>query len=174
MKKLLTILMLCGVCCGYAQNTPPHAATTRTWTVGEQTWSDAIHIPACNKKNRMDSSTEPQCRSYTEGANTWYYYNWPYVQANAAKLCPAPWRVPDLDETHGLTTTDLTPKLARAWGYGGLATPDMVLGSENIYAHWIAHPAGKTCAVVLWYSKNVPLSVTTFGKEYGLRARCVK
>jgi hypothetical protein len=45
MKKTLTItiIMLCGIVCGYTQNTPLHAASIRTWNFGNLTWSDAIH-----------------------------------------------------------------------------------------------------------------------------------
>jgi hypothetical protein len=69
--------------------TPPYAASTLIWTFGEQQWSDAIRIPACNKTSSFtDSYTEPQCRSYTSGTNTWYYYNWPYVVANPSTMCP--------------------------------------------------------------------------------------
>ena len=94
MKTIVTIIMLCGVLGGYAQTTPPYAASTKTWTFGEQTWSDAIHIPECNKSSFTERYYETQCRSYTQGANTWYYYNWLYVNKHAARLCHSPWRVP--------------------------------------------------------------------------------
>jgi hypothetical protein len=41
---------------GYAQTTPRYAASTQTWTFGEQIWSDAIHIPECNKTDFIERS----------------------------------------------------------------------------------------------------------------------
>jgi hypothetical protein len=97
MKKILLLsfaaLLFAGNC--HAQvETPPHAASTRTWTFGGLVWSDAIQIPACNKTDFKDSNTSPDCRSYAGGSETWYYYNWAYVKKNQNTLCPAPWRVP--------------------------------------------------------------------------------
>jgi hypothetical protein len=88
MKKILFLsfaaLLIAGNC--HAQvKTPPHAASTRTWTIGKQVWSDAIQMPNC--KN-------PSCISFTYGLSTWYYYTWEFVKANAKTMCPAPWRVP--------------------------------------------------------------------------------
>jgi hypothetical protein len=99
--------MLCGVCCGYDQNTPPHAASAETWTVGDQTWSDAIHMPKCKEGTFKRKSSKPQCCSYTIEGKKYYYYNWPYVKANAAKLCPSPWRVPTTDDFRKLTAAFL-------------------------------------------------------------------
>jgi hypothetical protein len=70
MKKLITLIMLCGLVSAYAQNTPPHAASTATWVIGDQTWSDAIHIPACDKKDFKESETAPRCRSYTSAGTS--------------------------------------------------------------------------------------------------------
>jgi hypothetical protein len=64
MKKSLTIIMLCGFISCYAQNTPPYAASAQTWTFGNQTWSDAIHMPGCNKESLIDLY-DPDCCSYT-------------------------------------------------------------------------------------------------------------
>jgi hypothetical protein len=171
MKNLLTILMLCGVCCAYAQNTPPHAASTRTWSVGIQTWSDAIHIPDCNKMNEMNSLTVPQCRSYTEGANTWYYYNWPYVIANADLLCPIPWHVPtssDLDILRRGKYTAL--ELAITWGLNGYMSNDKLWGRGRIDTFWSATP-------LKGYSTNVKFEAECFFAvpiEHGFRYECSK
>jgi hypothetical protein len=80
MKTILTILMLCGVCCSYAQDRPPHAASDQTWVFGNQTWSDIIQMPGCNKVTFEISDDSPQCRSRrTILGETRYYYNWKYV-----------------------------------------------------------------------------------------------
>jgi hypothetical protein len=69
-EKKITIIMLCGVISGYAQNTPRYAASTTTWKYGEQTWSDAIQVPECDKED-FEASSTPQCRSYTKDGTTW-------------------------------------------------------------------------------------------------------
>jgi hypothetical protein len=52
MKRIILLALFAAAMavCGYTQNTPPHAASAKTWTVGEQTWSDVIHMPECNKE----------------------------------------------------------------------------------------------------------------------------
>jgi uncharacterized protein (TIGR02145 family) len=90
MKNILTIIMLCGVMSGYAQNTPPHAASKKTWIVGKQIWSDAIRHPDC-KHIDSKSDYDPGCYIYNNGF-PYYYYNLRW--AHGGKLCPSPWRVP--------------------------------------------------------------------------------
>ncbi|MDR3351255.1 MAG: hypothetical protein LBN98_06430 [Prevotellaceae bacterium] len=166
MKKILTIIMLFGVCCGYAQNTPPHAASTRTWTFGNQTWSDAIQIPGCHKETFEKSNTNPQCRSYTEGANTWYYYNWPYVNHNHSTMCPSPWRVP----SHG----DLTYYTSHAAGhfpYAGGWYSGSAEGLPNITYYWSNDMSAGHYAYVLEEAQNTKVAVKE--KYFGLPVRCV-
>lgn len=102
---LVSLLVAAAVCaCSkdmYTQDSdspPPYAASAKTWVFGEQVWSDAIRLPECNKEDFDDSYDQPQCRSYSEGANTWFYYNWPFVNQRAYALCPTPWRVPTADD----------------------------------------------------------------------------
>jgi hypothetical protein len=176
MKKLLTIIMFCGGCYGYAQKTPPHAASTQAWTFGNSSlmWSDAIHVPECNKETFEESLTKPQCRSYTSGTSTWYYYNWLYVNANAATLCPQPWRVPtrsDFDALVGVTTSSA---LADAWVYGGAASGGSMSNPSFAY-YWSStvYPSDTNFAYyLLYYSGN--LNVIAYNKYYGFQVRCVK
>jgi hypothetical protein len=103
---------------------PPDAASTQTWTFGEQTWSDLIQISACNKPGFTLSNDNTSCRSDKSGKDGTlrYYYNWAYVLANAATLCPGPvWRVPsDADFKSLVATPGVTySSLANAWGLGG-------------------------------------------------------
>jgi hypothetical protein len=115
-KTLLTILMLCGVMCGYAQKAPPPAASTMTWVIKSygvtQTWSDYINLPTCNKKDYDGGSayiSKADCRN---NPGYYYLYSLPYVKQNADNLCPSPWRIPtknDLrvvvdSQSHDLTT----------------------------------------------------------------------
>jgi hypothetical protein len=100
------------------QSTPYYAASTNTWVYGEQIWSDAIHVsPECDKTTFTSSTTDPQCRSYT--TDTWYYYNWVYVDENKETMCPAPWRVPTLTDFNTLISNANYSMLGADWGYGG-------------------------------------------------------
>jgi hypothetical protein len=176
MKKLLTILMLCGVCYGYAQNTPRYAASTKTWKFGGLTWSDAIRIPECNKTSFADSETVPQCRSYTDGTNTWYYYNWPYVHTNAATLCPDPWRVPTKDDFEALKTAlkaaTTVAHLADGWGSGGYANDRNITSTSYAY-YWSTTEDGAGGVFYLRYNGRRQ-SVLLNSKHRGLQVRCVK
>jgi hypothetical protein len=92
MKKLLTIIMLCGVCYGYAQDTPPYAASTKTWVVeGDdgvtRIWSDYINMPECNKEG---DKNDPCHR----GQGIFYSYNEKYIKKRKKEMCPLPWRIP--------------------------------------------------------------------------------
>ena len=190
MKTIVTLIMLCGVLGGYAQTTPRYAATTKTWTVGTQTWSDAIHIPECNKSSFADSNTDTQCRSYTQDGNTWYYYNWPYVNKHAARLCPSPWRVPHRDDfctlykTLGSTSVCETKSLpavheamVKSWCgvYGGHANHTAVVGHETGTAFWSASAIDSDDAYFLWVSREYKIAPQDrFSKHYGLQVRCVK
>ncbi|MDR3132853.1 MAG: fibrobacter succinogenes major paralogous domain-containing protein [Prevotellaceae bacterium] len=172
MKKILTILMLCGFVYGYAQNTPPHAASTKTWTFGEQTWSDAIHIPECNKEEFTKSTIDPQCRSYTKDGKTWYYYNWAYVQKNQSKMCPPPWRVPTKSDSETLASNTTLSALSSVWGYGGYADGSSIV-NENLYAdYWSSTENGSSAYYLGYYSGG--LLVYSFDKYNGFQVRCVR
>jgi hypothetical protein len=171
-KRLLTLIMLCGMMHGYAQNTPPHAASTRTWTFGTQTWSDAIRIPACNKKSLLESATNPQCCSYTEQGNTFYYYNWAYVDANEDKLCRSPWRVPSKEDFDILESNTNHATLIDAWGYGGRAYGSSMDG-VRAYAHYWSSTAYNDYAYYLGYYNGM-LAVSYSNKRYWFQVRCVR
>jgi uncharacterized protein (TIGR02145 family) len=76
----------------------PHGAGTKTWTCSTQTWSGPVQIPGCNKDDFNNSDDDPDCRSDNSSGTRYYYYNWPYVNANKATMCPAPWKVPAKDD----------------------------------------------------------------------------
>jgi uncharacterized protein (TIGR02145 family) len=129
---LLLVLLLAFAGCkkddDKTTDTPPFAASTQTWTFGDQIWSDAIQCPECNKETSEESDTEPDCSSYAdaESGKTFYYFNWPYVDAKKNTMCPDPWRVPTkedfvaLVETLGGNTPAACNALSTAWGYGGV------------------------------------------------------
>jgi hypothetical protein len=173
MKTIFTIMMLCGVMCGYAQNTPPHAASTRTWTFGEQTWSDAIHCPECDKGTFEESNDDPQCRSYTYEGKTFYYYNWAYVNANKERICPSPWRVPEVEDFDLLDSNTTYSTLINAWGYGGEARGSNVYDVILNTYYWSSTEYSDSLICNL-YCGCCDVSTQVSNKYYGYQVRCVK
>jgi hypothetical protein len=153
--------------------TPIYAASTRTWVFGTQTWSDAIHVPACNKNDYTNDYNNPQCRSYTEDGTTWYYYNWPYVNQNAAQLCPSPWRLPSLSDFSTLVSNTSGSVLISAWGLGGLAYGGSMDNPTYAY-YWSSTQNGTNYAYVLNYSSGSLYVGSNASKLVGFQVRCVK
>ncbi|MDR2126212.1 MAG: hypothetical protein LBP63_05225 [Prevotellaceae bacterium] len=188
MKKIFTIIMLCGVYCGYAQSlsrdytqtTPPYAASTKTWTFGNQKWSDAIQIPACNKDIFEESNTDPQCRSKISLGKTYYYYNWAYVKEFAGVMCPSPWRVPTVDDFKLLIKVYTTAKeLIKNWGYGEALIPvERGLPYGGYWSVTSTPDTSKTPDVIksaywLYYDSRSTPRVANEVKSVGLQVRCV-
>jgi hypothetical protein len=163
-----------------------YAASTRTWVYGDQTWSDAIQIPDCDKTSFLNSYTEPSCRNYTSGENTWYYYNWPYVAQHAASLCPSPWRVPTHADHITLANNTTDSELINAWGYGGLV---FVFNGSVSYTtrnglFWSSTENEIETTVGLDYyeysyalgysSSWSGIDTSDTNKHYGIQVRCVK
>jgi hypothetical protein len=164
------------------KDAPPYAASKKAWVFGDptwsdaKTWSDAIHIPECNKSSFTDSYTNPQCRSNTDGTNKWYYYNWAYVNQNAATLCPSPWRVPTQSDFLALADAAKAFELISAWGYGGYANGSgMNTGEYANYWSSTELSGGSSNAYYLYFDTGgrvVPQY--THNKCNGLQVRCVK
>ncbi|MDR3180617.1 MAG: hypothetical protein LBT61_01645 [Prevotellaceae bacterium] len=158
-------------------DTPPLAASTQTWTFGDQTWSDAIQCPECNRKTFEESDTEPQCRNYAdaESGKTFYYYNWPYVDANKNTMCPSPWRVPtrkDFDELVGTACANL---LGKSWGYGGYAEGSSLSLENSEAAYWSnTEMYGYTNDAYYMFYHRIGLGVHAKVKDVGMQVRCVK
>jgi hypothetical protein len=155
--------------------TPTYAASTQTWTFGASTlvWSDAIQIPGCNKDTYANSDTEPQCRSYTSGTNTWYYYNWPYVNQHAAQLCPTPWRVPATSDWEALIVAADPSTLTYEWELGGYANLSSVTSIYNVAYMWSSTEYSSTYAYRGYYYAG-SLGVDHTPKFYGFQVRCVQ
>jgi hypothetical protein len=157
---------------GYAQTTPPFAASTKIWIFGDQTWSDAIQIPECNKESFTNSLTAPHCRSYTDGANTWYYYNWSYVIANETYLCPSPWRLPSRDAFRTLVSNTDYLTLLSAWGYGGRAYSSAIRDQSGAF-YWSSSERISDYAWGMNPRRNYPVRGDHY-KYQGFQVRCVK
>jgi hypothetical protein len=178
MKKHLFLMMIAVAITvsGYAQTTPQYAASTKTWTFGEQTWSDAIHIPACNKESFTDDDNYPQCRSYTKSGSTWYYYNWAYVDQNAAALCPSPWRVFTQSDFETLVNSTDDSTLINAWGYGGYAYGSSMYNVGTYGYYWSSTEDGSSNAYYLNFGTDGYVLPQYYynAKYYGFQVRCVR
>jgi hypothetical protein len=184
MKKSLFLMMIAVAAiafagCGEDESTnddvvtPPYAASTMTWVFGSQTWSDAIHIPECGSPSFESSSTVPQCRSYTSGTNTRYYYNWAYVNTYVSKLCPSPWRVPTYEDFEMLVNNIDYSTLVASWGYGGVAYSS-IMDYVSLYAYyWSSSQLDTDSAYRLDYTDH-SLGVDNASKRCGFQVRCVK
>jgi hypothetical protein len=155
---------------------PTYAASNKIWVFGEQTWSDAIHMPECNKET-FDGGywNEPKadCRSYTYEGKTYYYYSWPYVDAHKATMCPSPWRVPTKDDFELLADKVSYTELIVAWGYGGSIYGSSLVNVEPHGAFWSSTVYNSALRFQLYYEwENVTLDQFPFFA--GLQVRCVK
>jgi hypothetical protein len=157
------------------RDTPPYAASAQTWTFGNQTWSDAIRCPECNKETfERSSNLDPLCRSYTADGKTWYYYNFDYVYFNKSALCPSPWRVPAKEDFETLVGNTDNSTLINAWGYGGLAYKSFVTYMGSAF-YWSSTEYIGSQVFYLTYSSGYgDLGVSVTYGEYGHQIRCVK
>jgi hypothetical protein len=157
---------------------PPHAASASTWAFGTVAqplvWSDVIRISDCNKTAFTNSTTVPQCRSYTSGGKTYYYYNWAYVNANKATMCPDPWRVPEVWDFNDVVLVITTNTLSSAWGYGGRANGTNIDNVDSKAWLWSSSPATDHPGEG-WYLTYAQYSYSSEynSQEYGFQVRCV-
>jgi predicted small lipoprotein YifL len=152
---------------------PPFAASTLTWALREQTWSDAIRLPECNKDDfdgGAGDAPRADCRSYTHGGKTFYYYSSPYVIAQAGRLCPAPWRVPTKEDFQQLQYGGFTASnLVDLWGYGGRAENS---GIEAVDMQGMYYSADGT---VLTFNSGAALNIYEVSwASYGAQVRCLR
>ena len=89
---------------------PETAISTKTWTVGDQVWSDYIAYDDGTTTwgdVTVGAGTSGEGKYKKHNDEDYYMYNWYYVANHQSDLCPAQWRVPtkqdieDLDEALG-------------------------------------------------------------------------
>jgi hypothetical protein len=156
-------------------DTPLYAASAQTWTFGNQTWSDAIHCPECNRETFEGYYPfEPRCRSYTADGKTWYYYDFAYVYFNKNALCPSPWRVPSREDFETLVGNTDNPTLVSEWGYGGSAFESFVSYMDSFAGYWSSTENIGSQVFYLSYSDHVNLGLSVTYGGYGFQVRCVR
>ncbi len=80
-------------------------ATENVWTVGSQTWSDAVTATECHSRTTYSGNSgslvNVDCRKATNGFNG-DYFSWCAVKKYADILCPEDWRVPTVEDFENL------------------------------------------------------------------------
>jgi hypothetical protein len=154
---------------------PYNAASAQTWTFGDQTWSDLIHVPSCEGGAfSRANSAEPQCQSAMDGDVLRFHYNWQYVQNNVDDLCPSPWwRVPTKADFETLVETVNRNDLVAAWGLGGFAA-DGTGGLESANSQMALWSSADWADVFLLISGSAQVVDGWSVKYHGMQVRCIK
>ncbi|MDR0436805.1 MAG: fibrobacter succinogenes major paralogous domain-containing protein [Bacteroidales bacterium] len=174
-------------------------ASDQTWTIGSQTWSDAVQATNCNKTffyGGLYENFASDCRSNPDYPGD--LFSWCAVARFKNSLCPAPWRVPtrrdfiDLDKALGGSGKNrrnscLRDKYLNDWGgiYGGLYVSSGILdnfggmqGQGWAASYWSqSEGAGTVYGVFLGFETCNRARVRPreqFPKFLGLSLRCVK
>jgi uncharacterized protein (TIGR02145 family) len=130
-------------------------ATEQTWTIGSQTWSDAVQAENCSNKTTFKGfSLNGEVRTYNIDCRSnpnhkGDLFSWRAVNELKNELCPYPWRVPtpqdfiNLDIALGgngswQDDSDHRDKYFNVWGavYGGSANPDGTLADFGLSANY--------------------------------------
>jgi uncharacterized protein (TIGR02145 family) len=175
---------------------PPDAASTRTWTIGSQTWSDRIARelvsgPAgCDKTVEFYISTNPPAQYKVYGGR--YYYNGACVNIVQSTLCPSPWRVPTqsdfvaLDQAFGgsgssrqqVAQSWITDNYLTAWGgsYDGYGLGPYVQGIGTDAYYWSSTVVyNNTEAYILSFNTSGQVWPDTHSSMHaGYGVRCVR
>jgi hypothetical protein len=164
-----------------AYATPEHAASTQVWTFGESllVWSDYIAtgvggtqvVPTFSDDPL--SATNPEYTIRVVSENTWYYYNWTYMNTNKATICPLPWRVPVKADFQALMTaavshTNLNATwVGNGWRYGWGWSED---GLTHL---WVDEEVNATDGMY-FYSLGWGFGTNGTGKQASTAIRCVR
>jgi hypothetical protein len=135
------------------RGTPPYARSSQTWTFGSSTltWSDRILAdpPLCEKKTSLSSdATNMEFLVANYNDRDEYYYSWSCVSTSATYLCPAPWRIPTIDELVAISPLSATEITLPTWAYIGYYCGGSVLGLNTFSSEWSITPnSGYSCYI---------------------------
>jgi hypothetical protein len=179
--------------------TPPSAASTRTWVIGTQTWSDAIKAKpsGCTETTNFGTTDPPTTAYYwTSGlqSGSGYLYNYKCLNENAASLCPSPWHVPLIadfvtldialggtgENRWGVGAAWIQTNLIERWGgvFSGYAN-GTVISEKGTAIAYFANELNQYNMVGHLYTNAEWTSVETTGntvsyRRYGAQIRCVR
>jgi len=162
-------------------------ATDKIWTVGLQTWSDAVQTTGCSNKKTYDDS-KADCRS-NPGYNG-DLFSWRAVDKYKNQLCPSGWRVPtqqdfiDLDKALGGTgyyqiRAIHHNKYLNDWGgaYGGRCYSGGSLTDQGSYAYYWSQSEFDSVdefGYGLNFSDGIVSPQHNSNKYHGFALRCVR
>lgn len=174
--------------------------TSTTWTIGNQTWSDAVMAVRCRKDDYHGGVglwTTPEyridCRQ-NEGYGDWF--SWRAVDTYKAQLCPDGWRVPTSEDFKNLDIAmggsgesrsfdgAFIQKYLDEWGgqmggyvwwhFQNLETEELYVGEYAIY--WTQVEEDGNRAKALQFGSKTAMVIPQAGsdKYNGGTVRCVK
>jgi hypothetical protein len=157
-------------------NTPPDAASTRTWRFGDQIWSDKIAAnPSLCAHTYPLSTTNPPPAEYVVIYDGTYRYNRTCVVAEENYLCPHPWRVPSKEDFEHLASYTTASLLISLWGTSGRYQADgLYLLGDSMWL-WSSSPvenwpyAGYQLAVY-----DLRMGLQSWYDWSGCAVRCVR
>jgi len=176
-------------------------ASTRTWAIGDQTWSDAVTATGCQKAmfvggvqdwaNPENNSWLADCRENPEFPGD--LFSWCAVVKFAAELCPYPWRVPTMQDfmnldialggdgtNRGSTLAFVTENYIERWGgaFGGTCSMIGALQNQSQWGQYWSQslsPIGTGNANFLDFRTNGLVSPQGLGNQRnGMVVRCVR
>jgi hypothetical protein len=156
---------------------PPDAASTRTWIIGNQTWSDHINVPACFKSSYNGGTADAPRADCRNDPDYSYLYSWQYVHDHASTLCPAPWRVPTREDFMAVvdvlgsnfTTSQYGWSLG---GYCGIA--GTIYSNDSRGYYWSSTEYSATVGYDANFSSHDMTPQASMGKINGMSLRCVR
>lgn len=156
--------------------------TENVWTVGGQTWSDAVMASRCKKQEYdgglyNDGIAKVDCRQ-----NTGTYgdlFSWQAVVEHQDVLCPDDWSVPTYDDFVALNEalSSSSKSYLTDWGgeYGGSVQEDGSLQFQGRSGHyWSQTPYGGTFQARFLLIMGESGNLNPTGKHYGFVLRCLK
>jgi hypothetical protein len=158
--------------------TPPCAASTQTWSIGSQTWSDRIVCAPseCASTSTFSNDYFTTVAQYMAHTNGRYYYNWPCAKAASHTLCPEPWRVPLLTDFNTLLANTNSEYMSSNWGYGGAIIPSGLISSDTVGEYWSTSECeewGEYGGCVFRYGATFT-AISMYYSSIGEQIRCVK
>jgi hypothetical protein len=155
-------------------STPPHAASTQTWTFGTSTltWSDRIVVSPSNCTSVTSFSTSDANATQYRIYQGLYFYTWTCVMNNATVFCPAPWRVPTLADVQDLINNTNGATLVNTWGSGGWFSGSSY--ATNVFPYWSSSPCSNTENVYDIEYTNSTLYTDCNYKSWAFQSVCTK
>jgi hypothetical protein len=168
-----------------APTTPPDAASTQTWTIGAQTWSDRLvaYPSSCTYVNTLEMTMFNTTIPKYHCADGHCYYNSHCAYAAQETLCPSTdgWRVPVLADFQTLCANATIEQLASYWGmpkFISLYKSNNYWYEANIRGGMVGqteNPTNASMVYVWWFPETAPTLEAFYDEPWAwLHIHCVK